>query len=363
MKLRLTKSTIALACVGIVAGAGVFANGKRAHQTSYLTVTYTAMLPSEREMYASLLKQAGDYQKKANALHDQAQSIRDSEGKKAGAAAIGDGISTMSVLSKGGTEFNPIHPTTPAGIIAFTGLKYWLSTSYVKSRPPEEQDKARRMASASWGGAAIGNFAALAGAAPQLSIPIALASIFGLYKHSSQKIEEIERLEAQASQLERQGASIMYAANNFKVQALARAKVREEAILAENKRMEALQDVVTASLSTPENPARTKTADVFTTPVIARAQQIFSGKSIDVIDDTADVIALDEPPRTRNRPVLQPVSLPPAQPSDLTPAPTLRNEDTYRRAFENQRSQVPFEAPASDPGLKPLQAFVLASTR
>lgn len=394
--MRLNKTVLSLACVACVLGAT--ADSKKGAHTEFITISYQKMLPAERDMYAGMLKQAREYKSQANTLRQQASAIRESEGAKAGVAAIGDGISTMSVLSKGGTEFNPIHPTTPWGIVGFTGLKYWLSTSYIKSRPLEEQDRARRVASAGWGGAALGNFAALAGAAPQVSIPIALASMFGLYQHSSAKIEEIDALSVQAKALEDRSVSVMYAANNFKNQALARAKVREDIMLAENQRLQQIQDRIQAALTEPSSMGESlanapkdttlmgtlqSISVAVATPVAPRpvfntsleiGKRPIMGRSIEVFDETAEVVALDMPPRNkkaetfRTQPSVRfiPVEANANESGAATlPAPNLRNQDVYQRALELQRngpSSIKDDAaPSGLQPLKPLESFIFSS--
>lgn len=358
MRKTVLKPMILAACMGGV--ALVSADMNRSRSTGFLQVTYLAMLPAERDLHSQMVRQGHEYQSKANQLLGEAEKLRNGEELKLAGSAFGDGASTIAVLAKGGVEFNPLHPTSPVGIAAFTAGKYLLTSSYVKSLPPEKQDQTRRVVSAGWGGAAIGNLSAIAGALPQVSIPVAIASGLLMYRSSGQKMEQINALTAEAKQFMARSLSVLAAADNFKNQALARAKQRDEVLLAQKKSEEQIETIVQAALGpiATESPATAPIEVATASAVQPRTLNTMAVGTTTIYPRDEDIVALDVPPPTNALPNAK-ESVYRGQGKTSDTVPVLRNSDSYRRAIDLQRA-LP-ESKQDEEGLSPLQQFVIAS--
>jgi hypothetical protein len=115
------------------------------------------------------------------------------------AAAIADGLTTSIALSSGAVEYNSAVPTSPLGLVAFTGLKIGL-IKYSENFNEPEKRLTLKSTSAIWGGAAVNNIAVYLAAPPPLPIIAGLLMGIATWINMSNNYEEADTLLA-ASQI------------------------------------------------------------------------------------------------------------------------------------------------------------------
>lgn len=115
------------------------------------------------------------------------------------AAAIADGLTTSMALSSGAVEYNSAVPTSPLGLVAFTGLKIGL-IKYSENFNEPEKRLTLKSTSAIWGGAAVNNIAVYLAAPPPLPIIAGLLMGIATWINMSNNYEEADTLLA-ASQI------------------------------------------------------------------------------------------------------------------------------------------------------------------
>lgn len=99
--------------------------------------------------------------------------------------AMADGLSTYAALAAGGVERNPLLNSSPAGLLAATGLKLGLVEAIDAAGMPQEHKRsALRWLSTLWNAASLHNLAIAAGAATPLAVAVGLGSGVWMWRKS-----------------------------------------------------------------------------------------------------------------------------------------------------------------------------------
>lgn len=207
------------------------------------------MLPQEQRMYTQIINEASSVKSEADRLRAEVSGKTGKARTVAGWSAVTDGASTLGVLAAGGVEFNPLMPTSPAGIVAMTAAKAYAATGMLDGMAPEEQDRIRRLASAGWTGATVANVAALAGLFPASALPIGMAA--GLLQYRSG--EEQAQKHVELAQLDQKTESLVATAQSYRTQSMIAAHQRRANTMLASVPV-ASEGVVLASAETGTQP-------------------------------------------------------------------------------------------------------------
>lgn len=160
------------------------ANGIDATQVALITEPTTPSEPLTSSIPATPAELVLQSNENAEALDAQDSAI---------AAAVADGVTTGLALSAGAIEMNPLVTTTPAGLVALTGMKIGL-VKYAETLPVEEKRTVLKTSSALWGGAAANNLLVLLAAPPPVAVIAGLVTGFAIWSHMGEQYQKEDEL-------------------------------------------------------------------------------------------------------------------------------------------------------------------------
>lgn len=115
-------------------------------------------------------------------------SIQLSAADRASALAVADGVTTAVGLAGTAVEGNPLAPTDPLGILAFTALK--AAVPHLASHmAPEDRKLVLQATSAAWGGAAVNNLLVIAGATGHVPVLGLVCAAVWLWRDTGRKVD------------------------------------------------------------------------------------------------------------------------------------------------------------------------------
>ncbi len=99
-------------------------------------------------------------------------------------AAIADSVSTLTAISAGAAELNPLVSPTPAGLLALVGIKLGL-LEYTDRLAPDQRRQALRAYSTLWTGVSASNLLVAVSVAPPLAAVVGVATGVWMWVRSS----------------------------------------------------------------------------------------------------------------------------------------------------------------------------------
>jgi hypothetical protein len=116
------------------------------------------------------------------------------------AAAVADSVSTLVGIANGARELNPLVSTSPVGLIALAGVKFYL-VHQADSMPKEKRERVLRTYSSFWGGASASNLLIAASVAPPVALAAGLATAYVMWQRSKNAKAEGTDVEVQPTVL------------------------------------------------------------------------------------------------------------------------------------------------------------------